>query len=452
MEADEPSAPRPHLYLMRLVSHREEKKASGNAGFLGWFCLFLKKSAFRLHLSTSAPAKTPREGQNALVYTGCTTFFRTMGRRREEHPLLGKKTPSMRGALGEPRSAFSSAIIAAMNLSENITLLHGECTELLSQIPDSSIDAIITDPPYGYLKNQKLDIPFNETVFFNEAKRVLKPSGFILLFGRGTAFYRWNTILADLGFVFKEEIIWNKVQTTSPVLPLSRVHETVSIHCKGKGKIKKVRVPYLEMKGHDIGAIKQDIKRLMSVFSNNKSLAAVMAYLETAERNYIEPISTKNNNMLFSKKVKGDDRAVRVTACMKDGLKEKSIIQTPSYDKEAKAKYFTSHTGIINGCDRDVAVIDIITRGLREKSIMQQGREHYTMQHPTQKPVRLLERLMALVTQENDSVLDPFMGSASTGVACINTDRKFIGMELADEYFNLAKQRLATALQEKGIL
>ena len=336
-----------------------------------------------------------------------------------------------------------------MKLSENIELLHGECTELLSQIPDSSIDAIITDPPYGYLKNQKLDIPFNETVFFNEAKRVLKPSGFILLFGRGTAFYRWNTMLADLGFVFKEEVIWNKVQTTSPVLPLSRVHETVSIHCKGKGKINKVRVPYLEMKGHDIGAIKQDIKRLMSVFSNNKSLAAVMAYLETAERNYIDPISTKNNNMLFSKKVKGDDRAVRVTACMKDGLKEKSIIQTPSYDKEAKAKYFTSHTGIINGCDRDVAVIDIITRGLREKSIMQQGREHYTMQHPTQKPARLLERLMALVTQENALVLDPFMGGASTGVACINTGRKFIGMELADQYFDIAKSRIETALKEK---
>ena len=71
------------------------------------------------------------------------------------------------------------------------------------------------------------------------------------------------------------------------------------------------------------------------------------------------------------------------------------------------------------------------------------------MQHPTQKPVRLLERLMALVTQENDSVLDPFMGSASTGVACINTDRRFIGIELDDNYFAIAKQRIETALKEK---
>ena len=57
---------------------------------------------------------------------------------------------------------------------------------------------------------------------------------------------------------------------------------------------------------------------------------------------------------------------------------------------------------------------------------------------------------MALVTQENALVLDPFMGSASTGVACINTSRKFIGMELDDQYFDIAKRRLAIALQEKG--
>ena len=335
-----------------------------------------------------------------------------------------------------------------MKLSDDIELLHGECTELLSQIPDSSIDAIITDPPYGYLKNQKLDIPFNETVFFNETKRVLKPAGFIVLFGRGTAFYRWNTMLADLGFVFKEEVIWNKVQTTSPVLPLSRVHETISIHCKGKGKINKVRVPYLEMKGHDIGAIKQDIKRLMSVFSNNKSLAAVMAYLETAERNDRQQLPTMSKNIIsVRKKVLSGDRACNSMQSINEGFNEKSIINF--YNENHIGKYNLSTAECIQDADRSFLTMRIITDGLREKSIMQQGREHYTMQHPTQKPVRLLERLMALVTQENDSVLDPFMGSASTGVACINTDRRFIGIELDDNYFAIAKHRIEKALKEK---
>jgi len=335
-----------------------------------------------------------------------------------------------------------------VKLSNTIELLHGDCTELLSKIPDGSINAIITDPPYGYLKNQKLDIPFNETVFFSEAKRVLKPAGFILLFGRGSAFYRWNTMLADLGFVFKEEIIWNKVQTTSPVLPLSRVHETISIHCKGKGKINKVRVPYLEMKGHDIGAIKTDIKRLLSVFSNNKSLAAVMAYLETAERNDRQQLPTMSKNIVSVRKnVLSGDKACNSMQSINEGFNEKSIINF--YNENHIGKYNLSTAERIQDADRSFLTMRIITDGLREKSIMQQRREHYTMQHPTQKPVRLIERLMALVTQENALVLDPFMGSASTGVACINTGRKFIGMELDDQYFDIAKQRIETALKEK---
>ncbi|MDR0754158.1 MAG: hypothetical protein LBF04_02095 [Prevotellaceae bacterium] len=107
------------------------------------------------------------------------------------------------------------------------TITQGDCLDLIKQIPDSSIDSIITDPPYLYLKNQKLDRPFDEQQFFGEAKRVLKKDGFIVLFGRGTSFYRWNTRLADLGFTFKEEIIWNKVYNSSPLMAMSRVHETL---------------------------------------------------------------------------------------------------------------------------------------------------------------------------------------------------------------------------------
>ena len=175
-----------------------------------------------------------------------------------------------------------------MELTENISLLHGECTVLLSKITDGSIDAIITDPPYGYLKNQKLDIPFNEHILFQEAKRVLKPTGFIVMFGRGTAFYRWNTILENLGFIFKEEVIWNKGQTTSPVLPLSRVHETISIYCKGRGKINKVHIPYLEIREHDIGAIQRDIKTLLSALKNQEDLEALRKYLEDKSVDYKE--------------------------------------------------------------------------------------------------------------------------------------------------------------------
>lgn len=68
------------------------------------------------------------------------------------------------------------------------------------------------------------------------------------------------------------------------------------------------------------------------------------------------------------------------------------------------------------------------------------GKEKYN--HPTQKPVALFEYLIRTYTDENDTVLDNVMGSGTTGVACINTNRNFIGIELDEKYFNMAKERI----------
>lgn len=70
------------------------------------------------------------------------------------------------------------------------------------------------------------------------------------------------------------------------------------------------------------------------------------------------------------------------------------------------------------------------------------GRDRKFLYHPTQKPVALLEYLIRTYTNGGDTVLDNCMGSGSTGVACVNTDRNFIGMELDPEYFKTAKRRI----------
>ncbi len=66
--------------------------------------------------------------------------------------------------------------------------------------------------------------------------------------------------------------------------------------------------------------------------------------------------------------------------------------------------------------------------------------------HPTQKPVDLLEYLINTYTEENDLVLDFTMGSGSTGVACLNTNRRFVGIELDETYFNIAKDRIENSI------
>ena len=65
--------------------------------------------------------------------------------------------------------------------------------------------------------------------------------------------------------------------------------------------------------------------------------------------------------------------------------------------------------------------------------------------HPTQKPISLMEYLIKTYTNEGETVLDNTMGSGSTGVACVNTNRNFIGIELDDKYFEIAKQRISEA-------
>lgn len=291
-----------------------------------------------------------------------------------------------------------------MQLNENITIQKGDCCELIKKLPDGSVDAIITDPPYLYLKNQKLDKPFDEETFFSEAKRVLKRKGFIVMFGRGTAFYRWNTRLADLGFSFKEEVIWNKRLTNNMFSPLNRVHETISIFTLDGGSINKVRIEYMEKRIDNMPLLVDNIKRIARLINKPLGLEKILNYLENEETGIDNNV--KNKYKIVGEKKYNVNRTCHVIKTIKDGLRESDIISLTS--------------------------------------------NHYTMQHPTQKPVRLMERLSALVTQEGDLVLDPFMGSGSTGIACINTGRRFIGYEIDDEYFGIAKGRLEEAEKEKS--
>lgn len=328
----------------------------------------------------------------------------------------------------------------------NINQIYNEdCQEGIKRIPDASIDCILTDPPYLYLKNQKLDRPFDERTLFSEFKRVLKPSGFVVLFGRGTSFYRWNTILAELGFMFKEEIIWDKSYSSSPVTPLSRIHETISIHAKEKGILNKAKVPYLEMKSHDIDSVCQDIKRMKSILNNTKSLDNVLAYLEdnkkfiNAKRIDKYAISIQPGTMQM-------DRAAAVLSSIENGMNEKSIIRS-DYSETIRPNNTTVRRNLPNG-DRSVSVVQAITFGMIEKSIIREIGNRYKAIHPTQKPVRLLERLLTLTTQPDDVVLDIFAGSCSTAIACVNTNRKFIGFEIDKEYYEAGVKRLNEALSE----
>ena len=265
----------------------------------------------------------------------------------------------------------------------------------MKTLPDGSVDVICTDPPYKYL-DHKLDKDFDETIFFDEVVRVLKDGGWIIIFGRGISFYRWNFMLAERGLTFKEEVIWDKIRPSSPLLPLKRRHETISIFCKKKGSILKSHIPYLEKKEFDISGIVSDIKRIRTIINNSNELNHVLEYLESHEIKYTE-----------------DNKGIA------NG---------------------TTHHSVVKRAPRPVECLKQMREGMRESSIISILPAQYKRVHPTEKPVRLIERLLQLVTRRG-LVLDPFSGSGSCRIACHNLGLDFIGCEIDKEYFDKANER-----------
>ena len=300
----------------------------------------------------------------------------------------------------------------------NATLYLGTMEETICNV---QADHILTDPPYLYIKTHDFDKEFDEQLLFEQAKRMLPDNGFIVLFGRGTSFYRWNTRLADLGFVFKEEIVWDKRYTTAPCIALSRVHETISVHTKRTGKIRRSKVPYIEQKQHDLDSIENDIKRINSAVNTEAGLNIIIDFLQGGQ--LYQNDRTDKHCISQQVGIKNPDRAVATINSIFNGMNERSVIHFSGQ---------TGGTGIVVRKDmpqeaREIRTLRMINSGMREKSLIKLKNDHYKLQHPTEKPVRLAERILALISNEGDTIYDPFMGSGSFGVACINTGRKYIG-------------------------
>ena len=240
-------------------------------------------------------------------------------------------------------------------------LLHGNCLELMKSIPDGSIDAIITDPPYGTTAC-KWDsvIPFEP--MWAELKRIIKPNGAIVLFGSQPF---TSALIMSNPKMFKYEWIWEKAVGSN-----------------------FATLKYQPMKEHEN----------ILVFSKNT-------------HNYYPIMQKRKGNgserMLYKHNTSITGEATGSLICNgAEAGKYNSDLRNPS-----SVQYFNNRES---------------SRGL----------------HPTQKPVALCEYIVKTYTQENETVLDFTMGSGTTGVACKNLNRNFIGIELDEGYFNIAKERI----------
>ena len=251
-----------------------------------------------------------------------------------------------------------------------INLLHGDCLELMKSIPDKSIDAIITDPPYGTTAC-KWDsvIPFD--LMWEQLNRIIKDNGAIVLFGKQP--FTSSLINSNIK-LFRENLVWIKHKPTN------------------FANAKYMHLNYIE-----------DI----IIFSNGKPVFNRQMQVRKSDR--IKQ-AQKGNSKSWRSKPK----------------KENEVAFSTDYEPREWNVYDSELKNPMNY----IQLPSVVSNSLEK------------VNHPTQKPVSLIEYLIKTYTNENETVLDFTMGSGTTGVACKNLNRNFIGIEMDDKYFEIAKKRI----------
>lgn len=349
-------------------------------------------------------------------------------------------------------------------------IIHGNCIEVLKRLDENSIDAIITDPPYelGFMGKSwdKSGIAFNTEVW-SECLRVLKPGGHMLAFGGSRTFHRIAVAIEDAGFELRDTLMW----VYGSGFPKS--HDVSKGIDKKKGKERKV----IRKNPND----REKRNNLMSDYGLHggvgKGYITAPATPEaqmwegwgTALKPAFEPIilarkpiSEKNiaENVLKwgTGGINIDDCRVETSGTEQQGRwpanfihdgseevlrlfpKTKPSVRNKLSDNRQnmnKSMFIDGRRGPENSYDDSGSAARFFYCAKASRKERGEGNNH-----PTVKSLALMQYLVRLVTPPDGIVLDPFAGSGSTLIAAIREGFKYIGIELNEEYIEIAEKRL----------
>jgi site-specific DNA-methyltransferase (adenine-specific) len=305
----------------------------------------------------------------------------------------------------------------------------------MKDIPDGSIDLVVTDPPYGTMDTdggrkigiQGWDKKIPTVPMFAELSRILRPNGKLLLFSQEP--YTSELITnAVPSLPFSYRAIWEKdsfgnclgasknmVSYFEDILIFSKIHPKHDF--KGVHPLRPYFAKILDFIGF---ASCKDVNNALGhrraehafyINSTQFSLCTEKTYRELIDKFYIGEMP---DFIPF-------EDLQKIDAEYRTDLIERMNTQYPS-------------------------VFNLWQGGKSKSNILEYSKDNDGF-HPTQKPVALLEDLIQTFSNPGDAVLDFTMGSGSTGVACVNAGRSFIGMELDEGYFEIAKKRIQEALE-----
>ena len=299
-----------------------------------------------------------------------------------------------------------------------IDLKQGNCLELMKDIPDGSVDLILTDPPYGTMNGFNgidWDFAIDPKEVYTIANRILRKNGKMVLFSQEPYTSRLITeALPNVPFSYR--MIWEKNNLANALL------------------VNKAPVSYYEdilvfSKTYDTNGIhplREYFKMVMDYIGLNlKQINSKLGHRRAEHTFYIN--------------------STQYGLCTQATYNE--LIQVFGIDKMEGFKPYIELRAIDDQFKKDLPSTFNLWEGNKYKSNILKYKKDYDGYHPTQKPVLLLEDLIKTFSNKGDLVVDLTMGSGSTGVACVNTNRNFIGMELDQGYFDIATKRIDEAIE-----
>ena len=318
---------------------------------------------------------------------------------------------------------------------KNIELHCGDCLEIMKNIPDNSINLVLIDPPYNIGKDKwdkwkTVDdyVKFMGKVF-KEIERILKPNGSFYFFHNDflqiVELQDW--LNKNTQFVFKSLITWNKRNFKKFAWTNRNPNK-----CCDRNWFPNVEYILYYTFQDETGLnkiLKQEgFIKIMNYFKEER-LKLGWSYKQCDEY-----LNIKSSYCYWDKPTTHPYRIPDKKHYLK--LQETGYFKKPyeeiEQEYESLRQEYESLRYIFNLKD----VQDNI-------SCVWEISEHNSGKlHSCQKPLIILEKIIKTSSNENDVVLDCFMGSGSTGVACKHTNRKFIGIEVNEKYFDIAKKRI----------
>ncbi len=297
-------------------------------------------------------------------------------------------------------------------------LHHGDCLNILPVLQPGSVDLILCDPPYGTIKGAELkgwdtnttrwDDAIEPVEMFAACERVLRVNGALILFAQEPYTSRLITS-AHNNLPFSYRLMWKKEHFGNP---LTARKAPVSL-------FEDVLVFFKKYDSELCHPLREYARRILA-FTGLKSDKAVNRRLSHCRAEHFFRVDTLQFGMCTAQTYR------ELITCL--GIDRMPGFMT--YDEMMKIHRSTP------------ARIFNLPPGRKYKSNILEYARDREKYHPTQKPVALLEDLLQTYSNPGDTVLDFTMGSGSTGVACVNTGRRFIGIEKDKRYFDIATTRI----------